>query len=394
MKATATSVPPKPVQLGSSIRGEWLLDWSKLTVNHGAYGATPKTVLAAQDAWRREMESQPSLFMRSVLPPALRLAADALADFLGAKGEDLVFVDNATSGCNAVLRSLDFAPGDEILILSHAYGAVRNTVAYLAERSGARIVEAPIVFPQPSAAQIVAAVAAAITPRTRIAVLDHITSSSALLLPMAELIAACHAAGVPVLVDGAHAPGQIALDLQGLDADWYVGNCHKWLMAPKGCAFLWTRPDHQAAIHPLTISHGFGGGYLAEFDWTGTRDPSAFLAVTAALAFHQDLGGAALRARNADLAGRGGEILATALGTEAGSGPELARAMRLVRLPVRFEASAEAALAIRRRFEARGCDAPVSALAGGLWLRLSAQAYNEEADYERLAVLVRAALAE
>lgn len=394
MTASATSAQTKPVQLGASIRGEWLLDWSKLTVNHGAYGATPKTVLAAQDGWRREMESQPSLFMRSVLPPALRQAADALAAFLGAKGEDLVFVDNATSGCNAVLRSLDFAPGDEILILSHAYGAVRNTVAYLAERSGARIVEAPIVFPQPSATQIVAAVAAAITPRTRIAVLDHITSSSALLLPMAELVAVCRAAGVPVLVDGAHAPGQIALDLQALDADWYVGNCHKWLMAPKGCAFLWTRPDHQASIHPLTISHGFGGGYLAEFDWTGTRDPSAFLAVTAALAFHHDLGGAALRARNADLAGRGAEILATALGTEIGSGPELARAMRLVRLPVRGEANAQGALAIRQRFEARGCDAPVSALAGGMWLRLSAQAYNEEADYERLAVLVRTALAE
>ncbi len=394
MNATATSVPPKPVELGASIRGEWLLDWSKLTVNHGAYGATPKTVLAAQDAWRREMESQPSLFMRSVLPAALRHAADALADFLGAKGEDLVFVDNATSGCNAVLRSLDFAPDDEILILSHAYGAVRNTVHYLAERTGARIVEAPIAFPQPDATQIVAAVAAAITPRTRIAVLDHITSSSALLLPMVELIAVCHAAGVPVLVDGAHAPGQIALDLQALDADWYVGNCHKWLMAPKGCAFLWTRPDRQAAIHPLTISHGFGGGYLAEFDWTGTRDPSAFLAVTAALAFHRDLGGAALRARNADLAGRGADILAAALGTQTGAGPELARAMRLVRLPVHGEASAEGALAIRRRFEARGCDAPVSALANGMWLRLSAQAYNEEADYERLAALVRAALAE
>jgi len=389
MTAASPSVP-----LGAAIRHEWLLDWSKLTVNHGAYGAAPKVVLAAQESWRRRMEAQPSLFMRLTLPQALRKAADSLGRFIGADGRDLVFVDNATSGCNAVLRSLDFAPGDEVLVLSHAYGAIRNTVRYLAQRHGLKIVEATISFPQPDADEIVAAVGAALSERTRIAVLDHVTSASALVMPIARLVALCRTAGVPVLVDGAHAPALVDLDLRALDADWYVGNCHKWLMAPKGCAFLWTRPEHQAAIHPLTISHGFGRGYIEEFDWTGTRDPSAFLAVETALAFHEMLGGAALRARNNALAEGGADILATALGTEIGAGSALSAAMRLVRLPVRGPASPDRALAARRQLEIRGCDAPVSAIGDGLWLRLSAQAYNEEADYEQLAAFVQAFLAE
>lgn len=383
-----------PPALGAAIRREWLLDRSKLTVNHGAYGATPRVVLAAQDEWRRRMEAQPSLFMRLTLPPALRAAAVNLGRFVGAEGHDLVFVDNATSGCNAVLRSLDFAPNDEVLVLSHAYGAVRNTIRYLADRHGLRIVEAKIAFPEPDVDQIVAAVAAALTKRTRIAVLDHITSSSALVMPIGRLVALCRDVGVPVLVDGAHAPAQVDLDLGALEADWYVGNCHKWLMAPKGCAFLWTRRDRQAEIHPTTISHGFGRGYGEEFDWTGTRDPSAFLAVDAALAFHEALGGAALRERNTSLAGRGAEILASSLGTQIGAGTELSAAMRLVRLPITGQVTPERALAARHQMEIRGCDAPISAVDGGLWLRLSAQAYNEEADYEQLADFVRSFLAE
>lgn len=379
-----------PSALGAAIRHEWLLDPDKLTVNHGAYGATPKVVLAAQDEWRRRMEAQPSMFMRLTLPSALRAAADALARFVGAEGDDLVFVDNATTGCNAVLRSLDFAPGDEILILSHAYGAVRNTIRYLADRHRLTVVEAKIAFPRPDADQIVAAVAAALTERTRIAVLDHITSSSAIVMPIARLVGLCREAGVPVLVDGAHGPAQVALDLTALGPDWYVGNCHKWLMAPKGCAFLWARHDRQAEIHPLTISHGFGRGYLEEFDWTGTRDPSAFLAVEAALSFHEALGGAALRERNRALAERGAAILASALATEVGARPEYSGAMQLVRLPITGPATPERALAARHQLEVRGCDAPVSAVDGGLWLRLSAQAYNEEADYERLASIVAA----
>jgi isopenicillin-N epimerase len=233
-------IRPDPIQppLGAAIRHEWNLDPAFLTVNHGSFGATPRVVLAAEAAWRRRMEAQPTRFFAHELPAALRGAAARLAGFLGARGEDLVFVENATSGCNAVLRSLTFAPGDEILVLDHGYGAVVKAARHAAARAGARVVEAAIPFPGTDDDRVVASVTAALTPCTRLAVLDHVTSASALVLPLARMAASCHAAGVPVLADGAHAPGNIDLDVPAIGADWYAGNCHKWLCAPKGCGFL------------------------------------------------------------------------------------------------------------------------------------------------------------
>ncbi|MBM3601306.1 MAG: aminotransferase class V-fold PLP-dependent enzyme [Alphaproteobacteria bacterium] len=370
---------------GSVLRPQWHLDPKALTVNHGSFGATPRVVLEAQDEWRRRLEEQPTRFMRRVLPDALRQAAGRLAAFLGADGQDLAFVENATVGCNAVLRSLRLSPSDEILVLSHGYAAVRNAARFVAERSGAKVVEAVTPFPQPSADAIVDGLKRALNPRTRIAVIDHITSPSALVLPIERMIAACHAAGARVLIDGAHGPGQVDLDLGRLGADWYAGNCHKWLMAPKGCGFLWARPDRQDGLHPVTISHGYAKGFLAEFDWTGTRDPSNFLAVEAALDFHASLGGPALRARNAALAGAAAQMLASRLGTEIGATGALHAAMALVRLPVGDPATAERAQELRGRLlDEFDCDAPIHPLADGIWLRLSAQAYNDMADFERL----------
>ena len=217
--------------LGKAVRHEWPLDWDFLSVNHGSFGAAPRVVLAAQQDWRRRMEQQPGRFMRAVLPDALRDAASRLGAFIGADGKDLAFVDNATTGCNAVLRSLRLQPGDEIVVLTHGYGAVRNTVRYVTEQAGARMVEAAVPFPHPQADAVVANVAAALTKRTRLAVVDHITSASALVLPLQRIIAACRDASVPVLVDGAHGPAQVPLDMRALGADWYTGNCHKWLCA-------------------------------------------------------------------------------------------------------------------------------------------------------------------
>jgi isopenicillin-N epimerase len=370
---------------------EWNLDPDFLTVNHGSYGATPKPVLAAQRAWQDRLERQPSRFMSTVYPVAIRDAANTMAAFLNVSGNDLVFVDNATTGCNAVLRSLTFDPGDEILILSHAYGAVRNAIRYVAEQAGAKIVEAIVPFPDPTEDGLVAAVAAAITPSTRLAVIDHITSGSAIVLPAQLIATVCHAAAIKILIDGAHAPGQIDLDLTAINADWYVGNCHKWLCAPKGCAFLHAQPSTQAGLHPGTISHGFGNGFLAEFDWTGTTDPSRFLAVTTALDFHQHLGGAKLRHRNKLLAAEGAALVAQRLNTQVGTSGEQAGAMATVRLPV-DDPTPEHAWAIRTRLMQASTDAPVHALDGALWLRLSAFAYNELDDYARLADRVAAAL--
>lgn len=374
--------------LGKAVRHEWPMDWRFLSINHGSFGATPRVVLAAQQAWRDRMEAQTGRFFSRVLPAALRHAADRLGAFIGADGKDIGFVDNATTGCNAVLRSLRLRPEDEVLVLTHGYGAVRNTVRFVTERAGARMVEAAVPFPRPSPEAIAAALQAALTPRTRIAVLDHITSASALVLPLSRMIAVCQAAGVPVLVDGAHAPAQVALDLRSLAADWYAGNCHKWLCAPKGSGFLWAAPERQHDLHPVIISHGLGSGYRAEFDWTGTRDPSPYLSVDAAIDFHARLGGAALRARNVALAAEAAALIAQRLRTEVGSQGASAGTMGLVRLPLPAAATQSQALAVRERLLDAGTDAPVHAIGGSLWLRISAFAYNEMEDYERLAGIV------
>jgi len=374
--------------LGKAVRHEWELDPDFVTVNHGSFGATPRVVLAVQRDWQRHMEAQPSRFMRSVLPGALRHAANRLGAFIGADGRDIAFVDNATTGCNAVLRSLHLQPDDEIVVLSHGYGAVRNTVCFVSERAGARMVEAEVPFPRPEADAVVANVAAALTGRTRLAVVDHITSGSALVLPLEDIVAACHAEAVPVLVDGAHGPAQVPLDMRAIGADWYAGNCHKWLCAPKGSAFLYAAPDRQQDLHPVMISHGLDKGFLEEFDWTGTRDPSAYLATDVAIDFHARLGGTALMARNVALAAEATALLARRLNTEPGATGALAGSMGVVRLPLSGGATAERSAELRARLLEAGTDAPTHILADAIWLRLSAHAYNDIEDYERLAEIV------
>jgi isopenicillin-N epimerase len=362
-----------------------LLDPEVAFLNHGSFGATPRAVLAEQDRWRALMERHPTHFMSEEVPPALRSAAGKLATFVGAQSDDLVFVENATAGCNTVLRSLRFAPGDEILVTDHGYPAVRKAAEYVAARAGARVVEIAVPFPLEEAAQVVAAVSSRLGPRTRLAIFDHITSPTAIIFPVRELIELCRAAGVPVLIDGAHAPGMLALDVKAVGADWYTGNCHKWLMAPKGSAFLWAAPERQAETRPLVISHGFGQGFTAEFDWVGTRDPSAWLSVPAAIDFHQRLGGARLRERNTVLAREQATLLAKTWRTGRGAPDALTGSMAAVRLPLSEPATPERAWELRRKlFDEHRIEVPVTAFAGALWARISAHAYNRPADYARL----------
>jgi isopenicillin-N epimerase len=365
---------------------EWLLAAGHVFLNHGSFGATPRAVLAIQDAWRQRMEARPTGFMTYELPGALRAAAARLAACVGAAAEDLAFIDNATAGCNAVLNALIFAPGDEILITDHTYPAVRKAAAHVAARAGARVITAAVPFPLAGAREIVAAVAAALSPRTRLAVLDHVTSPTAVIFPVHELVALCRSVGARVLIDGAHAPGMLALDIPAMSADWYVGNCHKWLMAPKGSGFIWSAPARQAEIHPLAISHGYGDGFLAEFDWTGTRDPSAWLAVPAAIDFHQRLGGEQLRARNAALAREAADLLAARWETGRGTPDALTGSMATVRLPLDLSATPEHAVALRATlYHEHRIETAISCFADHLWVRVSAQAYNRPADYQILA---------
>src|SRR3954463_8843890 len=225
-------------EFGPALRHKFCLEPGVDFLNHGSFGAAPLEVLEAAARWRDRMETNPDGFFRETLPGALRQSASALAGFIGARPADVAFVENATAGMNAVLRSLRFMPGDEILASSHMYGAVRQAIRHVCEVSGARLVEAEIALPVDGEDALLSPLADRLSSRTRLLVLDHIASPTGLVFPVRRLTALAREKGARVLVDGAHAPGQLALDVPALGADWYVGNCHKWLFAPRGCGFL------------------------------------------------------------------------------------------------------------------------------------------------------------
>jgi isopenicillin-N epimerase len=367
-------------------RSEWLLDPDISFLNHGSYGAVPRIVLNEQRRLQERMECDPTEFLALELPNALRTGADRLATFIKGAGSDLVFIENATAGCNVVLGSVRLSPGDEILLTDHGYPAIRKAAEHHASRTGAIVIEAKVPFPASDPIEIINAVATRLGPRSRLVILDHVTSPTAIIFPVRELTALCHEAGAKVLIDGAHAPGMLSLDITAIDADWYVGNCHKWLMAPKGSAFLWASPASQAETHPLVTSHGCGQGFESEFDWVGTRDPTAWLTIPAAIDYHFRIGGKVLRERNTRLAGQAANLLAKHWNTERGSEDALTGSMSTVRLPLAGEATEERALELRNTLRKdHRIDAAVIAFKGSLWVRLSAQAYNHFNEYERLA---------
>jgi isopenicillin-N epimerase len=374
-------------RFGRAIRDQFLLEPGTTFLNHGSYGAPPRAVFEAAAEWRRQIEANPDRFIRYILPDALRASAARLAAAMGARGEDLAFVDNATAGTTAVLRSFPVTPGDEVVATNHAYGAVTQTLRFIEKYRGAVPVLAEIGYPIASQDEIVRAIEARFTPRTRLLVIDHITSPTAVVFPVQRLCALAHARGIQVLVDGAHGPGQLALDIPALGADWYVGNCHKWLFAPRACAFLWAHPDVQAATHPLSISHYYGSGFTAEFDWTGTRDPAAILALPTALDFVAALDGDRMRAYTHTLARSSAQRIAQAWRTPLGAPPALFAAMATIRLPLTAPHTPDMATARRLQraiLERHQTVIAIMPFAGALWARLSAQVYNAPEDYNVL----------
>jgi isopenicillin-N epimerase len=369
--------------LGHGLRAHWLLDPDIHFLNHGSYGATPRAVLDVQQALRERMERQPVRFMDAELPGLLRGAASEVAEFLGAQGDGLAFVDNATAGVNAVLRSIPFKTGERIVLSRHAYPAVRNAVLHRCRESGAVSVEADVPFPIRGEDEIVSAFAAVIAPGTRLVIADHVSSPLAIVHPVRRLAALCGERGALLLVDGAHAPGMLDLRIEATGADWYVGNCHKWLMAPKGSAFLWAAPHRRAELHPLAISNRWGQGFSAEFDWTGTRDPSAWLAVPAAVAFLRSLGLERYRGRIAALARDAARGLAHAWGVAVPAPEPMFAAMVTVPLPEALAGRGARVLhdALWDRWR---IEVPVLDFDHRMWVRISGQIYNELADYEML----------
>lgn len=392
------------VRFGRDMLEHWVLDPEVVYLNHGTVGAPPRRVLEAQQRIRDEMERQPSRFLLRELSaigvgsspppkPRMRAAADSVAEFLGARGDDLVFVDNATTGVNAVLRSLDLRAGDEILLLEGCYGAVLNTARYVARERGGSVRTVTLPDPLPDPGEIPDVIAAAVGPKTRVAVVDHIMSESALLLPLAEIARTCQARGVAVLADGAHAPGAIALDIPSLGVDWYVGNLHKWAHAPHTSGILWAAPERQPGLHPVVISWGLDEGFTTEFDLVGTRDPSAHLAAPEGIAFIRDLGVEETRAYTHALAWESARLLSARLGTPIGKDERWVGAMVTVPLPERAGGTREDAGRLRDAllFE-DGIEVQLHAARDRLWVRVCAQVYNEIRDVERLADALAARL--
>jgi len=324
------------------MREHWDLEEGISFLNHGSFGATPRAVLESQSALRRRMELEPVRFFRDELETLGESARAELGRFVGAHPADLAFVPNATTGVNAVLRSLPLDARDEILITNHGYNACSNAARFAASRAGATVVTARIPFPLDDEDQIVEAVLEAVSPRTRLAVIDHVTSPTALIFPIKEIVASLADAGIDTLVDGAHAPGMLDLDIEAIGAAYYTGNCHKWMCAPKGAAFLHVRPDRQDGIVPTTISHGANSTrsdvskFRLLFDWTGTHDPSSYLSIPAAIATVDamvDGGWAQVMQRNRELARSARDLLVETLGIPSPAPDRVLGSMAAVPLP-------------------------------------------------------------
>jgi isopenicillin-N epimerase len=321
---------------------DWPLDPHIIQLNHGSFGATPRPVIEEQDRWRRLIEANPTGFFLEVLEPALDDARARLSALVGAETDDLVFVTNATMGVNTVVRSLSFEPGDELLTVDHVYNACRNVLEYAAANAQAKVVIAEVPFPLDSPARVVEAVLSAVTDRTRFVLIDHVTSPTGLVLPITDIVAPLESQGVTVMVDGAHGPGMVPVDLGRLGASYYTGNCHKWICSPKGSGFLWARPGLGEHLVPPVISHGWNDPrtdrprFHMLFDYMGADDPTPHLAVPASIDFVSSLHPGGLHATmdsNRRLALAARDLLCDFLAVEPPAPDSMIGALAAVPLP-------------------------------------------------------------
>ena len=378
----------------------WLLDPGIDFLNHGSFGSCPRAVLEFQQAVRARMERQPVQFFVRDLEGMLDEAREELGRFVGADAEDLVFVPNATTGVNSVLRSLRFQSGDELLVTDHEYNACRNALDFVAEAAGARIVVAHAPFPLATADSMAEAVLEGVTARTRLALLDHVTSQTGLIFPIERIAAELAGRGVEILVDGAHAPGMTPLRLRELGVTYYTGNCHKWLCAPKGAGFLYVRRDRQERIRPTVISHGANSPrtdrsrFLIEFGWMGTGDPSAYLSVPEAIRYVGSLvpgGWPEVMRRNHELAVSGRKIICRALGIAAPCPDELIGSLASLPISDATERAPQTSPLYldplqEKLLREHAIEVPIIPWPGPpkRIVRISAQLYNRESQYARL----------
>jgi isopenicillin-N epimerase len=383
----------------------WELDPQITFLNHGSHGACPLMVLAVQQQLRTQLEQEPVRFFMREFEGLMDEARSHLCQFIHADPSDVVFVPNATTGVNTVLSSLAAAGNldqdSELLTTDHEYNACRNALEYLADRTGSKIVLAKIPFPVTDPQEINQAIIAAITPKTKLVLIDHVTSQTALIMPIAELIAHLNQLGIPSLIDGAHAPGMVDVNLRELGATYYTGNCHKWMCTPKGAAFLYVQQDYQSSIRPLVISHGANSPrtdksrFRLEFDWMGTSDPSAYLCIPAAIDFLEQLyGWSQIRQDNRSQTLAARKIIAEALGVELPCPDSMIGSMAVIPLPDKFPTLAPGQLippVQEQLFQEYAIEVPVIPWQGNpqQLLRISAQLYNTPENYQYLATALQ-----
>ena len=365
---------------GTDLRGEFLLDESVTFLNHGSYGACPRAVFERYQEWQLELERQPVLFLTRRIERLLADARAALGEYVGADPDDLVFVPNATAGVNIAAWPSGLERGDEVLTTNLEYGALDLTWEHVCGDFGARYVRMPVQLPVGSAQEIVEAVWEGVGPRTRVLFLSHHTSSTAMTLPVAELCRRAREHGIRTVIDGAHVPGHIPLDIRALDPDYYAGNCHKWLCAPKGAGFLYVRRELQHDTHPLLFSWGYEGedpSFVARHEKQGTRDPSAYLTVPTAIEWQRQHDWDAVRARCHALARRARNELGLEPQTPDDDG--FFGQMVTLRLPESTPDELQ-----ERLYDEHRIEVPVFERDGGRYIRPSFQGYNDEGDLERL----------
>jgi isopenicillin-N epimerase len=387
---TTRAAPPSQNPLWGpdwpEVRRLWPIDPGVAHLNHGSFGAVPTAVVAEQDRWRAIMESNPTGFFWRLLPDAHERARVAAARFVGADPDGFVFTPNATTAINAVLASVGLTEGDEVLMTDHGYGAIRLAAERACQRAGATLAVQPVPLPMEGTGELRDAVRAGITDRTRLAIVDQIASPTGVAFPVRELVGDLRQRQVLSLIDGAHAPGMVDLDLAALDADFWTGNLHKWVCAPRGTAGLYVRAEHRDRIVPLVTSWDAQEGFVKSFGWLGTNDYTPFLAVPAAIGFMEELGWERVRRHNRELAAYGARVVQKALGTPPPTEADVFKAMTIVALPEGVADTLEETKALSRRI-AEALDAEVAAFPwqGRGYIRLSAQAYNAPGEYEAVA---------
>jgi isopenicillin-N epimerase len=380
---------------GRAMLDHWALDPEHTYLNHGTVGAPPRRVLQKQQALRDEIERHPSRFMLRELQAEmpmpwrsesrLREAMRSVAGFLSAQPEDVVFVPNVTVGFNAVIASVPLTPGDEMVVTELAYGAVKLTAKTYCDRAGATLKIVEIPFPIRDSGDVVEAIARAISPRTKLVVVDHVTAQTALVLPVAGIAAECRRRGVPVLVDGAHAPGSRPIDVPSLGADWYAANLHKWAHAPRGCGILWAAPPRQSQLHAPIVSWGRDRGFLLEFEHTATVDPTSYLCAPEGIALLHEWDFDACVRYMHGLAWHAGEMLTDRWKTRLDVPREMIGAMITVPLPDGAGSTDDDATRLRLALLVEDrIEVQLHAWHGRLWTRVSAQIYNDTADITRL----------